>query len=233
MDKLSKLLIFSTGTKTGGGSGFEKLVENNRTGILKAEIVGVVSNLSGGRVEEKADRFGVPFYLFSDPYTAENYKKYINETKAGFIALSGWLKFIKGLDPTKTINIHPGPLPDFGGKGMYGHNVHEAVIKACQQDKIKFSAVTMHFVTEDKYDAGPVFFSLPVAIFHSDTPETLAARVNECEHGWQSFITNLVVTGQISWDGKGKVVVPDWYKKMPFCPASCTSCKRKPFMFFF
>ncbi len=71
----------------------------------------------------------------------------------------------------------------------------------------------MHFVT-DKYDDGPVFFSYPVPIKPTDTRETLASRVNATEHAWQPFITNLVVHGQISWDGKDpkSQKIPNWYR---------------------
>src|SRR5262249_41418476 len=100
-----------------------------------------------------------------------------------------------------TFNIHPGPLPEFGGAGLYGHHVHEAVMKAYRERRVTQSAVSMHFVTE-KFDEGPVFFSHPVEILPDDTPETLGARVNEAEHRYQPEITNLVIHGKISWDGK-------------------------------
>ncbi len=213
-----KLLVFASGTKDGGGSGFQKLVENSKTGLLAAEIVGVVSNYEQGGVWQIARHLGVPFFSLSLPPTAEKYQEVVSKTKAEWVALSGWLKLVKGLDPTKTINIHPGPLPDFGGEGMYGHRVHEAALIAFRQGKIPHSAVSMHFVTSG-FDQGPVFFSYPVAILRDDTPKTLEARVNKYEHGWQSFVTKLVITGQISWQGESHhVSIPYWYADMPFCP---------------
>ncbi len=213
-----RLLIFASGTKDGGGSGFRELIENSRTGVLDAEIIGVVSNHEWGGVRQIADNYRIPFFLFYTPYIAECYRGFVEGTETEWIALSGWLKPVVGLDPTKTFNIHPGPLPEFGGKGMYGHHVHEAVMKAFEQKKIIASAVCMHFVTEE-YDEGPIFFWYPVLIRNDDTAETLVGRVNKIEHGWQSFITNLVAHGEISWNGKDEVVVPDWYKKEKFCPA--------------
>ncbi len=200
-NNMKKLLIFASGDSVGGGSGFQKLVENARSGILKAEIVGVVSNNPKGGVWKRAKKFGIPFFYFSGPWTAENYQSYITETRADFIALSGWLKLVVGLPSEKTINIHPGPLPKFGGSGMYGQYVHEAVLAAFHRGEIKNSEVCMHFVT-DKYDDGPVFFRCLVSIFKNDTPQTLAKRVNIVEHKCQSQITSLVVTGKIYWDGK-------------------------------
>jgi len=200
METKPKLIIFASGTKTGGGSGFENLVLAERRGDLKATIVAVVSNHENGGVRERADRLKIPFIYFPGPFTAAAYQEIIKKTGAEYIALSGWLKLVLGLDPRKTFNIHPGPLPRFGGPGMYGHHVHEAVLAAYRRGEIKSSAVTMHFVTE-KYDEGPIFFRYSVPIEPSDTAETLGKRVNEFEHKFQPIITNLVVNGEISWDG--------------------------------
>lgn len=215
---LPKVLILASGSRDGGGSGFEKLVENARLGSdLSAEIVGVVSNHELGGVRQRADRLGVPFFHFSSAFTSENYQRFIAETKAEWVACSGWLKLVRGLDPTRTFNIHPGPLPDFGGDGMYGHYVHEAVLAAFKKDQVTSSTVTMHFVT-DQYDRGPTFFEFSVPIDSRDTADSLGSRVNFAEHLWQSLITNLVVNGNISWDGQGEVVVPQWYKQESYCP---------------
>lgn len=222
-----KIIIFASGTKDGGGSGFENLVNATKNGILDADILAVISNHQNGGVREKADRLGIPFIYFPafaparadkpaspaaqnatpDKFgTAENYQ---NLTEgADLVCLSGWLKLVTGLDPQKTINIHPGPLPRFGGAGMYGHFVHEAVIEAYKKGEIDLktgkpithSAVSMHFVTE-KYDEGPLFFSHQVEILPDDSAETLAKRVLAAEHKWQPVITNKVLHGEISWDG--------------------------------
>jgi len=200
---MKKILIFASGSKDGGGSGFVELVENSRTGVLNAEIVAVVSNHKNGGVRKRADKLGIPFVHFSGEY-----KEIVDNFKPDLICLSGWLKLAVGLDPAKTINIHPGSLPEFGGAGMYGHYVHEAVIER----GVKETAVSMHFVTE-KYDEGPVFFRFPILVREDDTAETLAERVNKVEHCWQSYITNLVVMGEISWDGKDpdSLIVPEGY----------------------
>jgi phosphoribosylglycinamide formyltransferase-1 len=198
---MKNLLVFASGDNTGGGSGFQKLVKTSHNGALEANIVGVVSNYAGGGVYNRAQKLGIPFFHFAGPWTAENYQRYIKETGADFVALSGWLKLVTGLPPDKTINIHPGPLPRFGGPGMYGHHVHEAVLAAYKRGEITSSRVCMHFVTE-KYDEGPVFFECFVHIFPDDTAESLAARVNKAEHQFQWFITNKVIKGMIQWDGE-------------------------------
>lgn len=196
-----RLLIFASGTSEGGGSGFENLVLKAREGVLQADIAGVVSNHVRGGVRKRADRLSVPFHHFPAPWTAERYAELVAATKAEYCSLSGWLKKVSGLDPRRTINIHPGPLPEFGGEGMYGRHVHEAVLRAFRDGTLSHSAVTMHFVASE-YDRGaPVFFRLRVRIREDDTVESLAARVNALEHRWQPEITNLVLDGSIAWDG--------------------------------
>jgi len=208
-----KLLVFASGSKDGGGSGFQELIENSRCGILDANIVGVVSNHEHGGVRKRADKLEIPFYHMTKPFIAQNYQDIVKLFKAEWISLSGWLKMVIGLPPEKTINIHPGPAPEYGGKGMHGHHVHEAVINDFQAGKITHSAVTMHFVTE-VYDEGPIFFYYPVLIRPEDTPDTIGERVNKIEHGHQSSITNLVIHRRIRLENS-KVIVPDGY---PFLP---------------
>ena len=211
-----KLIIFSSGTKTGGGSGFENLVNARNKGTLDADIVAVVSSRPEGGVYEKAKQVEIPFMYFEGPYDAKGYRRIIRKTGAQWVALSGWLKLVTGLDPARTFNIHPGPLPEFGGPGMYGHHVHEAVMSAYCCAEISESAVTMHFVTE-KYDDGPIFFQIPVVIERNDTPESLADRVNQMEHEWQPTITNMVIHEKIFWDGEDpkSLRVPSSYPYLP------------------
>jgi phosphoribosylglycinamide formyltransferase 1 len=196
-----KLIIFASGTKDGGGSGFENLVNASRAGILDADIVAVVSNHEHGGVRARAEKLGIPFIHFIGPWIAKEYQKIIQKTEADFVALSGWLKLVCGLDPQKTFNIHPGPLPRFGGPGLYGRHVHEAVHEAYARGEISETEVCMHFVT-DEYDKGPIFARIKCPLNRDDTPDTIAHRVNDLEHTFQPLITNLVVQGKITWDGK-------------------------------
>lgn len=196
-----KLLVFASGTATGGGSGFRNLVRATQRGTLDADIVGVVSQHSCGGVHRSAASLGVPFIYFQGPWDEAAYQRIVRESGAEYVALSGWLKRVSGLDPARTFNIHPGPLPRFGGAGMYGDRVHEAVLAAYQRGEIACTEVTMHFVTGE-YDDGPVFFVQQVAIKDDDTVASLAARVNAVEHKIQPEITDLVVHGDISWDGE-------------------------------
>jgi phosphoribosylglycinamide formyltransferase-1 len=197
-----RLIVFASGSKDGGGSGFENLV---RSSDLDAEIVAVVSNHEHGGVRTRADTLGVPFIYFPGPFDAESYRKIVADTGAQWIALSGWLKSVIGFDPAKTFNIHPALLSfdngRFGGAGLYGHHVHEAVKADLEAGEITESGLTMHFVT-DEYDRGPAFFECRVALAPGMSADDIASAVNKAEHEWQPKITNLVVHGEIHWDGK-------------------------------
>lgn len=200
-----KILVFASGTKEGGGSGFERLVEATKTGELDAEIVAVVSNHEKGGVRARAERLGIPFRYFAGPYEAEYYRALVAECGAEWTALSGWIKKVYGLDSARTFNIHPALLSQldgrFGGKGLYGHYVHEAVKAALDAGEITESGLSMHFVT-DEYDRGPVFFEHRVPLAKGMTVDEIGKVVNVAEHAWQPKITNLVVHGTIRWDGK-------------------------------
>ena len=200
-----RLLVFNSGS----GSGFENLVESIKNDVLRnTKIVGLITDNSSNLCVKRAERLTIPWHLMSR-YDAEDYQAIVEKFDADYVALSGWLKLVKGLNPRTTFNIHPGPLPDFGGKGMYGHHVHDAVIKVFHEGKIKESEICMHFVIEE-YDQGTVFYRCPVMIKPDDTSETLGFRTNEIEHLRQPRVTNLVVNGQIRWDGKNpqSLVVP-------------------------
>ncbi|HRV32552.1 MAG TPA: formyltransferase family protein [Candidatus Paceibacterota bacterium] len=230
-----KLLVFASGGKepNEGGSGFQEMVEFSRTDppILDADIVAVISNNQFGGVYNKSQLLNIPFEYWSGPFDEEGYKTIIEKYQPDFVMLSGWLKKTIGLNPSKTINIHPGPLPEFGGKGMYGHFVHEAVIEAFHQGKIKQSAISMHFVTE-KYDEGPIIVKYPVLIRLDDTPQTLAQRVNEKERVIQSIFLNLVVMGYITYpDPDYRMLVIDekiwgFYKQFANIPGQKYEIKK-------
>jgi phosphoribosylglycinamide formyltransferase 1 len=215
------ILVFASGTKTGGGSGFETMVRAARTKppVLDASICGVVTNHADGGVWHKAQALGIPAEYWGGPYLAQGYQNFVKHFKADYVMLSGWLKLVSGLDPARTINIHPAPLPGFGGPKIYGHFAHEAVMAAYQRREITHSAVTMHFV-DPVYDRGPIIFALPVPIEPGDTPETLAARVNRAEHVWQPRVLNYVVHGQVRLVGREVVYETEELKRLLMSEAS-------------
>jgi len=220
METKPKSLVFASGTPVDGGSGFKNLVEASYCDILHSEIVGVVSNHEYGGVRQKADELGVPFYYAPSKEWDDGakYQEVAQKFDADFFPLSGWLRHVKGLDlATKfnsrtVINIHPGPL-EFGGPGLYGHKVHEAVMEAYRQGKVTHTAISMHFVTPKYDDPAGLFLDLKIKILDNDTPETLAKRVNMWEHRYQRNVTDLVIKGKIGWDGKNpfSLFVPNDY----------------------
>lgn len=217
-----RLVVFASGTEEGGGSGFANLVQHARSPLrsLSADIVAVVSNHAEGGVFRGAERLNVPFVHFNGPYKREEYQRIINETGAEWVALSGWLKHVSGLDPRRTFNIHPAPLSllggRFGGDGMYGDNVHRAVKAALENSEITHSGVSMHFVTET-YDDGPIFFEHFVPLKNTMRVSEIKKKVQSLEHHWQSRITNMVIHERIRWDGVNpeSLEVPDGYQFLP------------------
>lgn len=218
-----RIWVLAAGDAIGGGSGFQEMAEYTSTepAILHAEIVGVTSNHPSGGVFKKARALNVLFEYWAGPFTAEGYRSRFVECDADYVMCSGWLKPVSGLPVARTLNIHPALLPEFGGKGIWGHHAHDAVIAAYMLGKVKQSGVTIHFVTDyekqksqgvdDPYDKGPIIARFPVLIRHEDTPETLARRVNEVERVMQSRVLDLVVNGHIWLEDDEKTVRYDFF----------------------
>ena len=197
-----QLVVFASGTKDAGGSGFENLVKSPE---LDAEIVAVVSNHEHGGVRARALKLGVPFIFFPGPYTAEEYHRILQKalptTGRIWVALSGWLKKAEGLDPASTFNIHPALLSfqnrRFGGAGLYGHHVHEAVI----EHGCKVSGCTVHFL-DNSYDTGPIVLQQTCPVLDDDTADTLAARVFEQEKLAYPEAIRLFAQGRLKIEGR-------------------------------
>ena len=173
---------------SGSGSNLQAILDAVGSGALPdAEVAAVISNKPEAFALNRALKAGVPG-LFLDPKDFPDrlsyYERVIRELEergVGLICLAG---FLLKLEPNivrrfkdHILNIHPALLPKFGGKGMYGHFVHEAVIKAGEKE----SGCTVHWV-DDEFDHGAILLQRKVSVLPGDTPETLAARVLEQEH---------------------------------------------------
>lgn len=217
---LPKVLVFASGTKDGGGSGFQNLVEWSRQNPGTYDVVGVVSNHESGGVAKRATDLKIPFIYFPGPYEASEYQKIAQQSGAEWFALSGWLKMVKGLDPKRTFNIHPALLSElngkFGGEGMWGGKVLDAVYDALQKGETHDFGVSMHFVT-DEFDRGPIVFEDRIPFKNDLSKEQVSEITHEAEHEFQPKVTCLVVNGHISWDGKNvqSVKVPAGYTFLP------------------
>jgi phosphoribosylglycinamide formyltransferase-1 len=169
---------------SGGGTTLQNLVDRIADGSLPARIAQVVSSRPHAYGVERARAAGLPVEIvqrksFSTVETfSERNFEICRKVGAKLVCLAGYLQLLRIPEDyrSRVINIHPALLPAFGGKGMYGHFVHEAVLRA----RAKTSGCTVHFV-DDQYDHGPIVGRREVEVRADDTPETLAARVFEAE----------------------------------------------------
>jgi phosphoribosylglycinamide formyltransferase-1 len=118
---------------------------------------------------------------------------YLHDEKIDFIVLAGFLwlipqNILKYYGNNHILNIHPALLPKYGGKGMFGMNVHNAVIA----DKEKESGITIHFVNE-KYDEGKIIFQVHCSINGNDTPDTLAEKIHDLEYEYYTQIIESIL----------------------------------------
>ncbi len=167
------------------GSGFDIIQKACETKELNAQVVLVISNNTNAKVLEKASSKNIPnFIINAKKYPNENLDEKITnlmqEFKIDYIFLSGYMKKIeKNLINTfnnKIINSHPALLPKFGGKGMYGKNVHKAVIEAGEKE----SGCTIHFVNEN-YDEGEFILQNSIKLNEKESIESLENRIKELE----------------------------------------------------
>jgi phosphoribosylglycinamide formyltransferase-1 len=172
---------------SGGGSNLQALIDGCKAGILSAKIVWVVSSSVKAYGLTRAENEGIETFVFkpkkypSPEAAADDLLNKLQERKINYIALAGYLKLLPSnvvaAYSRRIVNIHPALLPKYGGKGMYGHHVHEAVLASGDKE----SGVTIHLVDEI-YDHGKILDQVRVPILPGDTPDTLAARVLEQEH---------------------------------------------------
>ena len=163
---------------SGGGTNLQALLDAFHDSPI-AQIAHVISSRPTAGALERAQRAGVPTTVLKD--AGDPAELHAALADAQLVVLAGYLKLIHPSVVARfrgrMINIHPALLPDFGGPGMYGHHVHEAVLASGARE----SGATVHFV-DDEFDRGAIIEQERVPVLPGDTPETLAARVLEAEH---------------------------------------------------
>lgn len=174
---MKKVLLFASGT----GSNVENIIRYFEKNPNVA-IVGVFTNNPNAKVLSKAAQYNIPTLIFNKEELSEGVVlNKIFELKPDLIVLAGFLwKFpgsIIAEYPNKIINIHPALLPKYGGKGMYGMKVHQAVL----DNKEKETGITIHYVNEH-YDEGEFIFQQKVNIEDCASAEDIVAKVHELEH---------------------------------------------------
>lgn len=184
MTEKKNIAIFASG----GGSNARKIMEHFKDSAVGRVALVVCNNPEAG-VIEIADRFDVPVLLINRKtfYDSMEILGVLGEYEIDFIALAGFLWLIPAYlvqaYPKKIVNIHPALLPKFGGKGMYGIHVHQAVAASGAQE----SGPTIHYVNEH-YDEGDIIFQTSTPITPGDTPEDIAHKVLELEHRFYPII---------------------------------------------
>lgn len=165
---------------SGRGSNLVALLEA-LTGSPAAEVVLVLSNKADAPALDRARERGIPAEAFDNFRDAAEWLARLARHHVDLVVLAGYLKLVPaGVISAyrgRILNIHPALLPDFGGPGMYGHHVHEAVVRS----GVPFSGATVHLVDEE-YDRGAILGQARVPVLPGDTADTLAARVLGAEH---------------------------------------------------
>ena len=198
-----RLAVFASGS----GSNFGAMLKAIDADKLDAEPVLLITNRPGVGAIDKAEARDIPVAILTpakfekEGAFAEALLDTLADHGADFVALAGYLKRIPAsvVDAFKNrmLNIHPALLPSFGGKGMYGPRIHEAVL----EHGCRVTGVTVHLV-DTEYDGGPIVLQEPVAVRQEDTPRSLAARVLQLEHHLYPQALQLFAEGRVEVDGR-------------------------------
>ena len=176
---MKRIAIFASGE----GTNAQILIDHFKGS--EVEIALIVCNNSAANVLKRAKNANIPSLLIDkETFYAQDsvLQKLLNE-QTDLIVCAGFLwkipDSILHAFPNKILNVHPALLPKFGGKGMYGLNVHKAVIEAGEKE----SGITIHYLNEH-YDEGKIILQKKCEVTKNDTPETLARKVQQLEHEW-------------------------------------------------
>lgn len=169
---------------SGNGTNAQQISEYF-AGRTDVEVACIIYNKKDAYIAQRAKNLGIESHYFgrSDFFQNGNVLKYLAEKKVDWVILAGFLWLVPedmlAAYPNRIINIHPALLPKYGGKGMYGHHVHEAVVAAGEHE----SGITIHIV-DQHYDRGTTLFQARCTVTPDDTPDTLAAKIHllEKEH---------------------------------------------------
>jgi formyltetrahydrofolate-dependent phosphoribosylglycinamide formyltransferase len=199
---MSRIAVLASGT----GSNLQAILTHLATaGPASAGAVSLVaSDRSTAGALTVAATAGVPTDTISDPEDGEAIVRLLTDHQIELVALAGYLKRVPELVTRRyrgrMLNVHPALLPAFGGAGMYGMRVHQAVLDA----GVRVSGATVHFVDEH-YDHGPIIAQWPVPVLAGDTAAVLAARVLVAEHRLYPCAVAAVAAGRVTVDARGKV----------------------------
>lgn len=175
---VKRIAIFASGNGTNAQRIAEYFMDKN-----EIEICLILTNKKDAGVLKRADNLGIKSEVFNREEFKEGQKidNLLQQNKVDLIVLAGFLWLVPAylIDkfPNRIINIHPALLPKYGGKGMYGMNVHKAVL----ENKEKQSGISIHYVN-NKYDEGLIIFQTRFDISEGETPESLANKIHQLEY---------------------------------------------------
>ena len=180
MGKPVRLAILGSGNGTNA-----QQISEYFAGRTDVTVACIIYNVRGAYIAERAKNLGIESHYFNraDFYDNGHVLDYLREKEIDWVILAGFLWLVPQpiLDafPQRVINIHPALLPKYGGKGMYGHHVHEAVVAAGEKE----TGITIHIV-DQHYDRGTTLFQATCPVTPEDTPDTVAAKIHllEKEH---------------------------------------------------
>lgn len=198
---------------SGNGSTFQHLVETIAKESLPAETALLICSRADAQALTRAQELKIPSAVITRKSFASIEEhgaallKALDEHHCDFILLAGYVEFVPQQVVAKfrhsIVNIHPALLPAFGGKGMYGKRVHEAVIEY----GARITGATVHFVDEE-YDHGPIIAQQAVMVDPNDTPETLAQRVQTIEKGLYAGALRLLSRRRVVIQGRKVTLLP-------------------------
>lgn len=175
---MKRIAIFASGS----GSNAEQIVKHfKKTGTATVEAI--YTNNPKAFVIQRANNLKIPAIVFDREkfYSGDYILRDLFSRKIDLIVLAGFLWLVSGnlnrAFPRKIVNIHPALLPKYGGKGMYGMAVHEAVVDAGETE----SGITIHLI-DDVYDRGEILLQAKCPVLPDDTPESLAERIHQLEY---------------------------------------------------
>jgi phosphoribosylglycinamide formyltransferase 1 len=190
---------------SGGGTTLQNLIDRIAAGSLSARVVGVVSSKAGAFGVTRAERAGISVSVVATRQAAfvEEVWAAVRAFEPQLVCFAGWLHLLPIAEDFRhrVLNIHPSLLPAFGGKGMYGAKVHEAVLAY----GAKVSGCTVHFA-DDTYDTGPVLVQKCVPVLEGDDAEALAARVFAAECEAYPEAIQLIAEGRVTVQGRRAVI---------------------------
>ncbi|CAM3651435.1 phosphoribosylglycinamide formyltransferase [Flavobacterium saliperosum S13] len=174
---MKRIVIFASGS----GSNAENIILHFKN-KSQGNVIAVLSNNLHAKVLDRAKNHDIPVVVFNKTELSDGtVLEKLNELQPDLIVLAGFLLMfpaaIIAQYPDKIINVHPALLPKYGGKGMYGMKVHQAVL----ENKEKETGISIHYVNEH-YDEGAIIFQSTVNVEDCTTPEEIAAKVHELEH---------------------------------------------------